>query len=77
MPAISHREKVAELKIYVFASSWLWKVIGFGFSEEAGPTRVLHPNHAMEGANLAPMKEEKRLTFHSPSSCRLNGTSQV
>jgi O-antigen/teichoic acid export membrane protein len=34
--------------------------------EEAGSRRVLHPNCTKEGANLAPMKEEKRLTFHSP-----------
>ena len=44
----------------------LWKGIGFGFCEEACPRRALHPNYTMEGVNLAPMKEEKRLTFHSP-----------
>ena len=44
----------------------LWKDIGFGFFEEACPRRVLHPDYTMEGVNLAPMKEEKRLTFHSP-----------
>jgi hypothetical protein len=37
----------------------LWKAIGFGFCEEAGPRHVLHPNYTMEDANLAPMKEEK------------------
>jgi hypothetical protein len=43
----------------------VWKVIGCGFCEEAGPRRVLNPNYTKEGANLAPMKEEKQLTFHS------------
>jgi hypothetical protein len=43
----------------------LWEDIGFGFCEEACPRRVLHPNYAMEGVNLAPMKEEKQLTYHS------------
>jgi hypothetical protein len=54
------------LSIKHFAQFWLWKGIGFGFCGEACPRRVLHPNYTMEGVNLAPMKEEKRLTFHSP-----------
>ena len=45
----------------------LWKGIGLAICGEACPRRVLHPNYTMEGVNLAPMKEEKRLTFHSPN----------
>jgi hypothetical protein len=39
--------------------------MGFSFREEATPRRVLYSQYTKEGANLAPIKEEKRLTFHS------------